>query len=147
MWQLYLHAKIGVSTTNFLAVFYEKSQQLSKLGRFSHVNGKYRLLTEYFSQTIKTIKTIIEILALLWSRSYNLKCLGIFKCLIWKTWQILEAGHDGACCKAPLNVFFTAVWVCGLATIQWLEKRPSKFIKILNTLTTRIRSLILFKPS
>lgn len=65
MWQLSLLAEIGVSTTNFLTVFYEKSQQLSKLGRFSHVNGKYRLLTEYFSQTIKTIKTIIEILALL----------------------------------------------------------------------------------
>lgn len=51
MWQLYLQAEIGVSITNFLAVSYEKSQQLSKLWKFLHVNGKYQLLTECFSQT------------------------------------------------------------------------------------------------
>lgn len=62
MWQLYLHTEIGVSTTNFLAVFYEKSQQLSKLLRFLHVNGKTGSLLNVF---LKLNKTIIEVLALL----------------------------------------------------------------------------------
>jgi len=75
---------------------------------------------------VKLNKTIIEVLALLWSLLSKWKHLGIFKCLIWKTWswQAWSLVQGSTQC-------FVQGYGCGtsLAIIQWLKKEDQEKTK------------------